>query len=553
MRFSVFSATALLAYTAKAQLNEKDIQQREKKIEHPPFKAIWKPSNAIKSGTDGEFSYVGKWSVEESIVFPGLKGDKGLVVKSPAAHHAISAILPEPLDNKGKTLVVQYEVKFQNPHECGGAYIKLLSDNDELRSEEFSNESPYQVMFGPDKCGSTNKIHFIIRRKNPITGDYEEKHLKNPPPALLNRSTNLYTLVIKENQDFEIRVNGKIIRAANLLDENIMFPSINPPKEIDDKDDIKPSDWVDDISIPDLSQANKPEDWDEDEPAQIPDPDVTKPEDWKEDVDEYIPDPEVEIPEDWDAEEDGEFVPPEIPNPECELHGCGPWTAPLIRNPKYKGKWVQPMIANPDYKGPWSPRKIPNPNYYEDATPSDLEPIGAIGIELWTMQNDILFDNFYLGHSIQEAEEIGNATFVPKNVIENAQEEEEMKLMEKKRHRGYNTWIDHFINDPADFIFEFSRFFIINFKASPIEFILNQPLVFLAVVAALTLVSTVLLGLIAILYVLVKPSSDKPAEKTKSVSTEQKESVSTEQKEASAKSSATKKNATISKRTRFAD
>lgn len=46
-------------------------------------------------------------------MFPGIAGDKGLVVKNPAAHHAISAKFPKKIDNKGKTLVVQYEVKLQ--------------------------------------------------------------------------------------------------------------------------------------------------------------------------------------------------------------------------------------------------------------------------------------------------------------------------------------------------------------------------------------------------------------------------------------------------------
>jgi hypothetical protein len=35
-------------------------------------------------------------------------------VKNPAAHHAISAKFPKKIDNKGKTLVVQYEVKPQS-------------------------------------------------------------------------------------------------------------------------------------------------------------------------------------------------------------------------------------------------------------------------------------------------------------------------------------------------------------------------------------------------------------------------------------------------------
>ena len=42
--------------------------------------------------------------------------------------------------------------------ECGGAYMKLLQDNKALHAEEFSNASPYIIMFGPDKCGATNKV-----------------------------------------------------------------------------------------------------------------------------------------------------------------------------------------------------------------------------------------------------------------------------------------------------------------------------------------------------------------------------------------------------------
>lgn len=36
------------------------------------------------------------------------------MVKNPAAHHAISAKFDKKIDNKGKTLVVQYEVKLQS-------------------------------------------------------------------------------------------------------------------------------------------------------------------------------------------------------------------------------------------------------------------------------------------------------------------------------------------------------------------------------------------------------------------------------------------------------
>ena len=120
----------------------------------------WTPSHAKKedSKTEEDWAYVGEWSVEEPEVLSGIIGDKGLVVKNAAAHHAISAKFPSKIDNKGKTLVVQYEVKLQNGLECGGAYMKLLRENKKLHAEEFSNASPYVIMFGPDKCGSTNKV-----------------------------------------------------------------------------------------------------------------------------------------------------------------------------------------------------------------------------------------------------------------------------------------------------------------------------------------------------------------------------------------------------------
>lgn len=50
--------------------------------------------------------------------------------ESKAAHHAISTLFPTPIDPKDKPLVVQYEVKLQKGLECGGAYIKLLTEED---------------------------------------------------------------------------------------------------------------------------------------------------------------------------------------------------------------------------------------------------------------------------------------------------------------------------------------------------------------------------------------------------------------------------------------
>jgi calnexin len=75
----------------------------------------WKPSHAKKDVQgDEEWAYVGEWAVEEPEKYKGMEGDLGLVVKNPAAHHAISAKFPKKIDPKGKTLVVQYEVKLQS-------------------------------------------------------------------------------------------------------------------------------------------------------------------------------------------------------------------------------------------------------------------------------------------------------------------------------------------------------------------------------------------------------------------------------------------------------
>ena len=42
----------------------------------------------------------------------------------------------------------------------------------------FSLQTPYTIMFGPDKCGSDAKLHFIFRHINPMNKTIEEKHCK---------------------------------------------------------------------------------------------------------------------------------------------------------------------------------------------------------------------------------------------------------------------------------------------------------------------------------------------------------------------------------------
>ncbi|XP_044593567.1 calnexin-like isoform X1 [Cotesia glomerata] len=378
------------------------------------FKTVWIQSQAKKESADEDIAkYDGVWSLEESLRNQ-QDGDLGLVLKSKARHAAISALLNKPFKFDDKPLIVQYEVNFQEGQECGGAYLKLLTqDPAHADLKKFHDKTPYTIMFGPDKCGNDHKLHFIFRHKNPVNGTIEEKHCKKPKERLedyfKDKIPHLYTLVIRPDNSFIIKVDNKIVNEGSLLDD--FTPPVNPPLEIEDPNDTRPEDWDDREKIPDPT-AVKPEDWDEDAPVQIVDEDDVVPEGWLEDEPPTIPNPDAVKPEDWDVEMDGEWEPPEIPNPKCEgIAGCGPYKQKMKKNPRYKGKWLAPLIDNPNYKGKWKPRLIHNPDYFNDDHPFRMSPIHAIGFELWSMSPDIYFDNLIITDDEDVAKQWAEDTF----------------------------------------------------------------------------------------------------------------------------------------------
>ena len=367
--------------------------------------------------------------------------------------------------------------------DCGGAYLKLLRDTKALHQDEFSNTTPYVIMFGPDKCGHTNKVHFIFNHKNPKTGEYEEKHLQSPPTARIVKTTELYTLIVHPNQTYAIQQNGEQVKEGSLLED--FSPAVNPPKEIDDPKDSKPDDWVDEARIPD-PDATKPDDWDEDAPFEIVDEDATKPDDWLEDEALTVPDPEAKKPEDWDDEEDGDWVAPTVPNPKCaEASGCGPWSKPNKKNDAYKGKWLAPYIDNPAYKGVWKPKQIKNPDYFEDKTPANFEPIGAVGFEIWTMQNDILFDNIYIGHSVEDAKKFADETFHKKHAVEQVLEQADKP---KEPEVPASPSDLKFLDDPVKYVKEKVQLFATLVAKNPVEAVQFVPEVPAAIAVILALV-----------------------------------------------------------------
>merc|ERR1712194_60072 len=252
-------------------------------------------------------------------------------------------------------------VTYDKDIECGGGYIKV-GDSSTLDSDKFGDPTQYSIMFGPDKCGYSKRTHLIFtyKGKNILkTVDLPYKQDDIGVPVL-------YRLTVSPGESGEgqvkVEVDGESIYSGSLKSDWKLLSE----KEIDDKDDTKPSDWVD-------------------EPM-MDDPEDKKPSDW---VDEKeIVDKDAKQPEDWDSSEDGDWEPPMIPNPE------------------YKGEWSAKRISNPEYKGVWAPKKIPNPDYVDNAElyKLDQKDIGFVGFDLWQVKAGSRFDNMIISSAESEEE-----------------------------------------------------------------------------------------------------------------------------------------------------
>ena len=143
-------------------------------------------------------------------------------------HYGVFSQLEKPIafgssvvgnNNKGEkiyNLVLQYEVRLEEQHKCGGAYLKFLrwgsssqSDLSEYESASaVDNDTPYSIMFGPDKCGGTNKVHFIVQIQNPLTEEWAEHHYRDILSMANDKRTHLYTIHIKQSGDFDIYLDN---------------------------------------------------------------------------------------------------------------------------------------------------------------------------------------------------------------------------------------------------------------------------------------------------------------------------------------------------------
>merc|ERR1711990_1022232 len=108
-------------------------------------------------------SDLGTFKVSAGKFYGDAEASKGLQTSQDAKFYGIMAKTKE-FSNEGKTLVVQFSAKHEQDIDCGGAYLKLAPAA--LDPEKFNGDSEYNIMFGPDICGSsTEKTHVIFNYK----------------------------------------------------------------------------------------------------------------------------------------------------------------------------------------------------------------------------------------------------------------------------------------------------------------------------------------------------------------------------------------------------
>jgi calreticulin len=348
----------------------------------PSWESRWVKSTFKESeGTQGV------WDLSHGKHFGDAAGALGLHTSQDARFYQISATFPE-FSNEGKTLILQYSVKHDQQLDCGGGYIKIHPKG--IDQAKYNGDTPYNVMFGPDICGSsTRRVHVIFNYKG-------QNHLiKKTIPCETDQLTHVYTLKVHPDNTYEVLIDGQEKAKGSMKEDWDMLP----PKEIKDPAKSKPADWVD--------------------AKQIPDPEDKKPEGWDA-IPKEIRDPDAKKPEDWDDELDGE------------------WEAPMIDNPEYKGEWKPRMIDNPAYKGEWVHPLIANPDYFDDDKLYKYDSNAGVGIEIWQVKSGTIFDNILVTDDAAEASKLAEVSLAEQRAEKASQDkeaEENRKKEEEERKK----------------------------------------------------------------------------------------------------------------------
>jgi len=329
----------------------------------------------------------------------------GLQTSEDAKFYMAARNFEHDFDNTDQTLVIQFSVKHEQKIDCGGGYVKVYAPDTNLAT--LDGKSPYNIMFGPDICGSSKKmLHVILGKKG-------DNHLITKQiNCETDVYTHAYTLILKPDNTYSVLIDNKQAQSGSLTDDW----DILEPKLIKDPEQSKPEDWVDE--------------------ALMDDPDHVKPDDWDNEP-EFIEDPESQEPADWSEEDDGVFEPS------------------TIRNPSYKGEWIRNQIENPDYAGHWEHPLIANPEHEDDPSLYQFNS-GAIGIDLWQVKSGTIFDDILVTDDVEYAEEVAEkaiAAAEEERVLEKQElekQELEKQELEKQKPAAADEDEEEFVDEVDD-------------------------------------------------------------------------------------------------------
>jgi calnexin len=149
--------------------------------------------------------------------------------------------------------------------------------------------------------------------------------------------------------------------------------------------------------------------------------------------------------------------------------------------------------------------------------------MGAIGFEIWTMQSDILFDNIYIGHSIEEAQKFADETFFEKHPIEQLLELESKPKDDDKPIKSPSDLV--FMDDPVHYIREKLDLFLTIAQNDPIQAIKFVPEAAAGIGAVLVTLIAIIVGVVSMSGASAPPQVKKAAEKAKATATDAKDKV----------------------------
>ncbi|XP_038627729.1 calreticulin-3 [Tachyglossus aculeatus] len=292
----------------------------------------------------------GKFKLSAGKFYGDAMRDRGLQTTENSKFYAISSRF-KPFSNRGKSLIIQYTVKHEQKIDCGGGYVKLFPSD--VDPENLSENSYYYIMFGPDICGFETRItHVILSSRNKYISNKKRIRCK------VDGFTHLYTLILRRDQTYKVRIDAKLVASGNINDD-WDFSSLG---KIENPSSRKREECAERTHAENLSGVCKERDFFLDMIGR-----------------------KTSI---------------------VELPGKS-----MIQNPLCKSDLKPKNTDDQNYKEDWPQSEMKNEEHVTDFNNAVYENIGVIGLELWQVRSGTIFDNFLITDSEEYAKDFGEQTW----------------------------------------------------------------------------------------------------------------------------------------------